>query len=201
MTARDGFYSTLVAWLKILLPLAALALLSSLFLLSRTNHNSGDLPFSFVELQERAREEIISQPRFSGASRSGDLISFAAQSAKPDAENGHLAHASDLQAEIILKNGTVVTFEAGQALLDTRDNIAHLVGGVTVESSTGYVLQSEDLTAHMNEVGAETSGQVTGSGPGGQITAGKMLLTSDPETGDAHLLFTNGVKLVYQPRN
>ena len=45
MAARDGFYSIFVAWMKILLPLAALVLLSTLFLLSRSGTRPPGCPF------------------------------------------------------------------------------------------------------------------------------------------------------------
>jgi lipopolysaccharide export system protein LptC len=33
------------------------------------------------------------------------------------------------------------------------------------------------------------------------LDAGKMTMTSDPQSGDVHLFFTNGVKLIYDPGN
>lgn len=201
MAARDGFYSIFVAWMKILLPLAALVLLSTLFLLSRSRDTATGLPFTMTDLQERARDELISEPRFAGASTSGDLIAFEAETAQPDADAAHLAHATTLNAQIDLTSGTVVTFSSGSGLLNTRDQLAELSGNVVITSSTGYTIRTDHLTTQMAGVGAETKGPVSGEGPAGRIDAGKMLLSENPETGDVHLLFTNGVKLVYQPQD
>lgn len=201
MAPRDGYYSVFVGWMKILLPLLSIVLLSTLFLLSRGQENSSELPFVMRDLQERAQQEVISAPRFAGATKAGDLISFVAETAKPDTDAAHLAHAETLAATIDLTSGTRVTFTAGTALLNTRDQVATLSGDVVVTSSTGYTVRSSDLRTEMARIGAETSGPVTGDGPPGHVEAGKMLLTEDVETGDIHLLFTNGVKLVYQPQN
>jgi lipopolysaccharide export system protein LptC len=62
-------------------------------------------------------------------------------------------------------------------------------------------VQTEELVTSMHEIAAESSGPITGNGPPGQLEAGSMTMTSDPQTGDVHLLFTNGVKLIYDPRN
>lgn len=201
MAHRDGFYSRFVAWMKILLPLAALGLLSTLFLLSRSNDSGGELPFSMLDLQERARDEVISNPRFAGATASGDLIAFVANTARQNQDQPHLAQAQQLDATIQLTSGTEVRFHSAEAQLNTRDQIATLSGGVSVISSTGYDLRSDDLITEMARIGAETTGPVTGTGPGGQVSAGKMRLSENPETGAVHLLFTNGVKLVYLPQN
>lgn len=202
MASRDGFHSRLVAWLKILLPLVALALLSTLFLLSRSRDQAaGGLTFAQLDLQERAREELITAPRFSGATRNGHLISFVAKTAKPDPEDGHIAHADTLSATIDLTGGAHIAFEAGTAVMNTLEEFADLSGGVTINSSTGYQMQSDTLHTSMAEIAAETFGPVTGTGPPGRIDAGKLLLTSDPVTGDVQILFTNGVKLLYHPQN
>ena len=200
MVSRDGFHSRLVAWLKILLPLVALALLSTLFLLSQGRNQASDgLTFAQLDLQERAREEVITKPRFSGASANGHLISFVAEAAKPDPEANHLAYAQTLSATINLTSGTKITFAAGAAEMNTMEEVADLSDGVTIISSTGYNVQSDTLRTLMADVGAETFGPVTGIGPPGRIDAGKLLLTSDPTTGEVQLLFTNGVKLLYHP--
>lgn len=199
MPLHDSFYSRLVGGLKIALPLAALVLLSTLFLFSRDRETNSAIPYSRVDLRERIKEGVVNRPHFSGASRNGDLITFVADEAKPDPDQNTKAIAKDLSARIDLVSGTRITFAAQTALLDTEAGEAYLTGGVIVTSSTGYNVQTDALRTSMQEVAAESDGQVTGTGPAGKIDAGKMVLTSDSETGDAHLLFTNRVKLVYQP--
>lgn len=201
MAARDGLYSRFVAWMKILLPLASLVLLSTLFLLSRSQDNTGDLPFNLQDLQERARAEQVSEPRFAGSSTSGDLLSFVASAARPDGVDPHLAHADRLTAQIDFTNGSQITFASQEGLVDTRAQLARLKGAVEITSSTGYRLTTEELTTEMAAIGAYTAGPVQGEGPAGQLNAGKMRLDRDPETGNVHLLFTNRVKLIYQPGN
>lgn len=201
MAWRESFYSQLISWLKILLPLAALAILSTLFLLSRARESANTLPYSRVDLQERMKEGTVNRPHFSGATTAGDLITFTADTAKPDPEDDRKAIATQLSARIDLISGTQITFASKTAELDTDADTARLTGNVAITSSTGYDLRTEALFTSMREIAAETEGPISGTGPAGQISAGKMTLTSDAATGDAHLLFTNRVKLVYQPQN
>ncbi|MCG7494009.1 LPS export ABC transporter periplasmic protein LptC [Thalassobius sp. Cn5-15] len=199
MATHNGLYSRFVVLAKILLPLAALGLLSTLFLLSDRRGPSGDLPFALNDLQERASAEVVSNPRFAGASTSGDLITFAADTAQPDPVIPHMAQAKALRAQINLTSGTRVTFSAHSGTLNTRDQVAQMAGDVMIYSSTGYHIETDALTSDMAAVSAHTPGPVTAQGPAGTLDAGRMELSQDTQTGDVHLLFTNGVKLIYQP--
>lgn len=196
----ENSYSRLVAWLKILLPLAALALLSTLFLLSRSVDPTETIPFADIDLAERARDQGVTQPYFAGASERGDLISFSAASARPDATSEQRVVAQTVRSWINLTSGTFLKFTAQSGLLDEPSDLANLKGKVTITSSVGYTIRTESLKSAMHKIWAETDGPIQADGPPGQFSAGKMLLRVDPETDDVHLLFTNGVKLIYDPK-
>lgn len=199
MPWRDNLHSRLVAWLKILLPLAALALLSTLFLLSRNIDPTTTIPFAEIDLEERARDEQITAPEFAGATEDGDLITFHADTAKPDPEVASRAMAENLRARILLGSGTVITFTAQSGTIDQRADRAELTGDVIIDSTTGYTVRSDKLISGMREIHAESPGPIEGEGPPGQFSAGRMLLTRAEGEAGAQLLFTNGVKLVYDP--
>ena len=196
----ENFYSYLVAWLKIILPIAALALLSTLFLLSRSVDPTTSIPFADVDLAERARDQGVTAPYLAGATLSGDLIAFSADRARPDPADETRAIAENIKAWLNLTSGTFLRFRADNGTLDEPSDRAHLHGDVHINSSIGYVIQTQALTSAMREIWAESEGQITGNGPPGTFSAGKMLLRADPDTQDVHLLFTNGVKLIYDPK-
>ena len=201
MPLRDTQRSRIVAWLKILLPLAALALLSTLFLLSRTVDPTQSIPLSRSDLEDRARDQQITAPSFAGATREGHLVSFTADTAKLDSDNSGRVIADRLSAQIDLTGGAQITFASRHGTVDDEAGLAMLDGDVVVTSSTGYRVETDTLTSRMRDIAAETAGTVTAEGPPGRFSAGKMALSSDDQTGDVHLLFTNGVKLIYDPRN
>lgn len=191
----------MMAWLRIVLPLLALGILSTLFLLSRSVDPSKTIPFVADEIENRVIDQQVTGPVFSGATANGDLISFVAATAKPDSAQGERLLAQDLTAHIDFPSGSHMDFTANEGVVNDRQQQAQLIGNTVITSSAGYRIVTDKLTTAMDRIEAETAGPVTGTGPPGRIDAGKMQIESDPDTGNAHLLFTNGVKLVYDPAN
>ncbi|MBR9821358.1 MAG: hypothetical protein GYB51_10210 [Rhodobacteraceae bacterium] len=197
MAVSEASRSRLIRGLKIVLPLAAMALLSTLFLLSDSRDPMAEIPFSTIDLQESARSQRVTRPSFAGATAGGDLIAFTAESALPR-EDDRL-DASQIAARIDMTSGTGLDVTAATGLVDQPADTATLSGRVLITSTSGYRIETGEIAIGMQELRAETPGEIRGEGPPGQFTAGRMRLTSDPETGQAYLVFTDGVKLVYQP--
>ena len=79
---RDG-YSRAVAIFKVLLPLAALGILATLFLISRGSQMDAVIPFAEDELNERTTNQQITKPFFSGTTAQGDELVVTADIARP----------------------------------------------------------------------------------------------------------------------
>ncbi|MEC3860672.1 hypothetical protein VK792_05200 [Mesobacterium sp. TK19101] len=199
--ARDSMHSRVIAWLKILLPLAALSLLSTVFLLSKPADRGTDIPFSDPGIHTRAEQQQITAPSFSGTTAKGDVLSFTADTARPDPDTDGIAYARNLSARINLIDGTTVFITADSAEINEPDNSALLIGGVELLSSNGYEVHTEKLRSSLDAVHAESLGPISGSGPAGTFTAGKMVLTDPEGDGNVQMLFTDGVKLVYVPED
>ncbi len=200
MAWTEHSYSRLIAWLKILLPLAALALLSTLFLLSRNIDPTTTIPFTTIDLRERAQKQQITQPEFAGASEEGDLIAFRADTALPDPNDPSRAFAESINAKIDLKSGATIMFRANEGMLEESDDRVELEGGVLITSSTGYRVTTDRLISGMRSVHAETPGPISGKGPPGTFSAGKMLISNAGKDVGVQMLFTDGVKLLYDPQ-
>lgn len=194
----DG-YSRLVTFLKVLLPLTALGLLSTLFLLSRSVDPTTTLPFGEAEISERLREGLITAPYFSGTTAGGDQIIITATSARPESATS-LAQAEDLQAQIMLSGGTNVSLQAETGSFNPDGDIARFDGDVVIETTSGYALSTSALQSRVKELDLRSDGAVSGQAPFGTLEAGQMLLSAQPDTNNAHLLFKDGVKLVYDPK-
>ena len=199
MRARDNFHSVFVAWMKIILPLLALGLLSTLFLLSGKVDLDQAIPFSQIDLEQRAQEQGVTNPSFAGVATGGEHVTFRADKVRPDpARDGHLL-AENVRAELRLNGGAVVNITSDQGESDQLEYSALLEGNVKVVTTTGYDIRTDRLNAAFDTIRAETPGPVSGTGPPGTLNAGRMVLTSEEDAGTAHLLFTDGVKLVYTP--
>jgi len=192
----DG-YSRLVAWLKVLLPLTALALLSTVFLLSRNIDPVSTIPFADTEIQERLQGQQVTAPVFAGTSKSGDRISVSAgtMATRSSLKNA----AEDLSAQIDLASGTRVVLFSDRGEFDMTGGASTLEGNVVITTSTGYKLTSDELVTNFEDMTLESPGPVFGSGLFSTLEAGSMRLEKPDDSENAHLVFTNGVKLVYRP--
>jgi lipopolysaccharide export system protein LptC len=192
-------YSRMVAWLKVLLPLMALALLSTLFLLSRTVDPTASVPFAEAEIQERVRDQQITGPFFSGSTPNGDQISFSAGKMSTDHNNGSTI-ANDLSAQIDLASGSRIVFFADTGTIDIASDTSILSGNVLITTSSGYRVNSDQLISSMTSLDVESPEKVMAVGPIGNLTAGSMTITTTENTENTHLIFKNGVNLIYDPK-
>ncbi|MCF7698558.1 hypothetical protein [Loktanella sp. M215] len=197
MAAASNFHSQLVGWLKILLPLAALMLLSTLFLFARGDRGSQTIPFA--DIDAAAAEQRIAAPRFSGLTNAGDTIQITATAARPDAQGGPQVSIDRPSLSLDATDGTTLRVTAGSGEVDTTSRVAHLTGLARVETSSGYTMETAGLVADM------TSGTVTSDGPlevhapFGQLQAGQVTFSAGQDGAGQQMNFTQGVKLVYTP--
>ena len=193
-------YSRTVSFLKVALPLAALALLSTLFLISRSVTPIANVPFADAEVQERLTNQQVTGPYFSGTSARGDQISFIAE--KMTSPTGKLGSnkAEEVLVRVDLASGRQFELESDLATIDIAENQSELTGDVKIVTSDGYSLQSEKLRIALTGLDINSPGAVTGKLPLGNVDAGGMRLFVPDENSEAQLIFTNGVKLLYLPK-
>ena len=198
---REQAWSRIVVFLKIALPLSALGLLSTLFLPSRSIDPRTTLPFSQKEVEARARGQQMTALTFAGATVEGHLISLTADSAGPDSLDANTINTEHPAAVIKMSDGTQILLRANSGQVNEPGNTAHLTGNVELASTAGYTVNSEDITTALTRLDLLSPGPVTGSGPPGRFSAGKMILSTNRETGAATMLFTDWVHLIYEPKN
>lgn len=186
--------------MKIILPLVALGLLSTLFLISRKVDLSDRVPYAQVDLEQRAHDQGVTNPSFSGVATGGEQVSFKADMVRPDPDNADRLLARAPRAEMRLVGGAVIDIRAERGESDQIYATALLEGDVQVVTTTGYDIRTDLLTAAFDTLHAESPGPVTGTGPPGDLSAGRMELVVDAQSDAAHLMFTDGVKLIYRPR-
>lgn len=197
-------YSRRVAILKVALPLLAFALLASLFIYSKTNAVREGLIFADSELRRMASEARITNPRFSGVTTAGDAFSVSATIATPDAPKPGRIDLEDPSTSISFASGVDLASYAKTGSLDIKTNIARLSGDVFLETSTGYRFEAAEVEMNFRTGNVESPDGVVATGPIGRIEAGSMQLVQDldktPDGGQSVLIFKNGVKVVYTPR-
>lgn len=200
MALGDNTYSRVVTWLKVLLPLMALGILSTMFLLSRSVEPIDQIPFSEGDLADRAAREQVTAPFFAGVTDRGDAVTVSAESARPDRSGQGRLIVEQLRTRINLTEGAEVTFRADSGSIDDPGDNATLEGNVVVESDGGYRIETDQLSTRLRSIAAETDGDISGTGPLGEFSAGRMELRPTGDNDLVQLVFTNGVKLVYRPK-
>lgn len=200
MARFDNGYSRAVAVTKVILPLIALGILSTLFLLSRPAPQGEPLAHSDLAVLDLAREQRLGAPSYRGVTETGTQIALQATELRPDPEDSELITGRDLQAAIETAGGFGYVVRAREGLINERERLTTLRSDVQITTSNGYEIRTDVAEIASNMTALSTPGFVEATGPIGVLTAGRMDMTGDPETGRGGVVvFKDGVRLVYDP--
>lgn len=191
-------HSRSIAYLKVLLPLAALVLLSTLFLIARRVQTDPVIPFAKFEMESRLRGQQVTSPFFTGTTEDGHEITIAAAKALPGGDQNS-ASATDLEAEIRTTEGRSILLLSDTGTVRPDKDTATLSGNVRILSADGTRVETDQLDTLLSGLEARSPGTVTATGPLGDFTAGTMRIFTKSKNGPVHIEFTDGVKLVYDP--
>jgi lipopolysaccharide export system protein LptC len=200
MRIDDITYSWLIGVLKIALPLLALAILSTLFLVARGVDPAQDLPYANVEVDELVREERIGRPSFSAVTSEGASIALSAEQAAPDPDKDGQVNGREVRATIDLPSGEAIWIEAEALELDQDADHARLLRDVRVSTDSGYELESGSLEIALDDARLMSDVRTTVRAAIGAVSADRFELSRpDPDTGNYLLVFNGNVQMVYDP--
>lgn len=198
--ASENLYSRLVAWLKILLPLAALGILSSVVFFARDADDQRTIPFVTQEGGPDTPNERLTQPEYVGLTNDGASITMRADRIVPVGGDTEVLDATILRGTIRSGDGRTLDAAAPEARIDLGTDTARFNGDVSVRTSDGFDVVTRDLETRLDATRAESDGPVSGTAPFGTLDAGGLSYSA-PEKNQSLLVFKDGVKLVYEPRN
>ncbi len=198
MARSDNFHSQLVGWAKIILPLCALALLSTLFLFSRGHNEPTDIAMS--EVEAIAREQRLSAPLFSGVTDDGAVVSISARAARPDDARPDTVAINDLRMRMDNPDGSYIEVTGTEGDVDGRSRVARFLGLARLVTSTGYQMETNGLIAELDTGLVTSDGLLEIRAPFGELTAGQVTFQVSPDNAGQQMLFTNGVRLLYKPQ-
>lgn len=190
-------YSRLIAFLKVALPLVALGILSTVFLVSSRIEPGQTIPFPEGEVAERIRGQQVTGALYSGVTTGGDRINFFADEIVTRNSRNVARNPIIL---LDFAEGGSMRLEAERGDVDIGGDVATMSRRVVIESTNGYVMRSDSITSRLSTVDVVSPGEVTADGPAGTLRAGAMRIGDRNGTGNLQLLFTDGVKLVYDPK-
>ena len=190
-----NFYSQFVGFLKVTLPLAALILMSTVFLFARAPRPETTIPYA--EIQEIAREPGLSGAQFSGVADDGSVISLTARNTRPV---GDIITADTLLAGIDTVDGTRIDISAGTGEINNSAQTARLTGLARMVTSNGYEMETAGFTANFSTGRIVSEGALEVQAPFGALAAGNLVIETPEGTDEQVMLFQNGVRLVYTPQ-
>ena len=221
--SRIDRHSRIVGWLKVALPLTALVLLSTLFLLADRIDPADAIRYADVDVEALARDPRMTAPTYSGTTSDGSALTLTAEAARP-ASATRSAAAEGVTLRLDMPGGGNTRVRADEAEIDTGAGELRLAGSVRIDTSSGYQVETEALTALLDRTGAESPGTVRATAPQATIDAGRFTLShgtpeeaapaeggpaeqAAPEAGKSAakvvtpylLVFSGGVRMVYQP--
>jgi lipopolysaccharide export system protein LptC len=184
-------HSRVVGMAKIILPLVALAALSSLFLFARVIDPDMAIPYADVDVDAYARDPRLTAPTYAGTTQDGAMLTLTADEARPAADGATAAGVLlTLQRE---GAGETRVAAATAAMSATHLDLA---GGVRITTPNGTTVAAEALRAALDRT-EMVAGPVTATGPLGALSAQAMRL--DRRDGAEVLDFTGGVSVLYLP--
>lgn len=200
MAARADGYTRAVNTLKVLLPLGALGLLSTLFLFSGEIDPSQSIPYAELNVEQLAREQRVTAPYFSGVTEDGVAVTLTGGAVVPGIEDSSQVAITELTANIQTPAELQVTARAPAAVLDTSMGTVLLTGGARVQSSDGLRIVSDALKVDVNDGSMQTLGPIEAEGPFGTLNAGSMGMNRPAPDAPHRITFEGNVKLVYRDR-
>ncbi|NBT31608.1 MAG: hypothetical protein EBT13_06810 [Rhodobacteraceae bacterium] len=198
MWEADNFYSRFVGWSKIILPLAALALLSTLFLFAKGKGGETDLPYA--EIEEIARETRLSEPNFAGVNPNGAVYELRANMARPMPENANILEIERIAANLTTIDGLRIEMSAGRGIANAAAKTVTLNNLARLSTSDGYLMETAGLSADFDAGRVESLGPLEVRAPFGSLTAGQMVIDQGLADQGTQMIFKQGVRLVYQPK-
>jgi len=201
MTAARMAFSRLV---RLGLPLGALVLLSTVFLVSRSIDPQRAVELADVDVAELTREPRIGTARIAGVTQENTALLIQADAVRSvsDLQQSGPVHLilTAPKGALDFPSGRIARFRSDTGELDqTRDRLV-MHGSVMLETSDGYSLSMRELVSRLRSTHIMGQGGIKGNGPPGSITADTLELTAKTgETGGYLLAFSGNVRLIYLP--
>ncbi len=182
----------IVRWLRVLLPLIALVILSTLFLFSNEPSRDSRIPYADVDAQDMAQDPRMKSPDYAGVTRDGAAITLRARQLR-----NQPGDAQTVRMTWRATDGLAADLTAPGANL--QDGLINLTGGVRMTTSSGWAMTTPRVQTDTDQGQLDAPEPVRAFAPFGDLSAGAMQLLRDFDTGDHVLNFTGGVNLIYTP--
>lgn len=199
MAPETDRYSKAISWLKVVLPIVGLGILSTLFLVAREARiDQRRLPPEAVAPD--GGFETASMLDYSGITGDGSAVSIVADRAWPAADGSGRLEGSGIVARFDLRGDETAEVRAESGSLRPEGDILALRGDVVVTTDSGWIMESDALDASLDWTRLTSPVAVRTQGPMGTLTADQMVIDRGRGAEGSYLMeFDGDVHLVYRP--
>ncbi|MCH8465420.1 MAG: hypothetical protein LAT78_02430 [Roseinatronobacter sp.] len=206
--ARARRYSSMGAQVlrlaRLVLPLGAVALLSTVFLFSRSIDPQRAIELADIDVVELTREPRIGAARFAAMTQDDTALTITAQtvrSAQELQQDSPIFLTLEHPAGILqFPSDRSVNFRGDTGQIDQADDLLRLEGDVELKPPDGYIAQMPLLRAALSKTHIQGFGGITAHGPPGEISADYVEVIPSPADAGGYLLaFRGNVRLLYLP--
>ena len=198
--AFSPFHSRLVMTLKLVLPLTALALMSSVFLLASPVDPERAIPLAEIDVADRARDPRLTGARFAGVTEDGSALRIETRTARSDPLATLRFHTTGLELYLDRADGGRVVVRADEGMIDRASGHFNMQGNIELIADPGYRLRTERVRGALDRTWINLPETVEGIAPAGEIRAGTLTIERAPAPSAGNrLVFAGGVRLIYQP--
>jgi len=143
---------------------------------------------------------VATNANHAGVTIQGNEVSVWSKKLRLLEENSRALLDESISAQINFKSETQIDVTANVGEINHRKNNAVLSEDVTIETSTGYVMETARLFMDFDNFYAESPGPVQGWAPIGDLKAGRMVLRNDATGENLWMRFSDGVELKFVPQ-
>ena len=178
----------------------AVVLFSSIFIFSEEFSTSELVYVGGLDLQQLAQGQEATNANHAGVTIHGHEVSVWSKKLRLFGETSRALLDESVIGQIDLKSETQIDVTAKSGEINQHTNSAVLSKDVTIETSTGYVMETARLFMDFDNFYAESPGPVQGWAPIGDLKAGRMVLRNDATGENLWMRFSDGVELKFVPQ-
>lgn len=189
-------YSSLVRFLKFMLPFVALCLVALVAVWPYVQKDTIAFTIGFVTSEIAGDQQpVMVNPRYTGTDGRDRPYSITADLAHNLVQDTEQVDLDNPKADITLDDGTWLVVTADQGVYARANETLALSGSVNLFQDEGYELRSEEVVVDLDKGTAESSTPSEGQGPFGNLTAEGFRVLNVGKT----VLFTGKSHLVLYP--
>ncbi len=184
-------YSIFVAFMKGALPMAALGLGIAVLVYALQPRDTNRMALTFERMGAIENDLAMVMPRLTGVDDDGFPFVVTAATAVQEARGSDMVRLEDVNAEITLKEGKLHV-EAANGLVDTRQHLLDVSGGIRLTSDDGYDARTPAAKADLKAGTVRGENGIEATGSFGRITADRFTMNRTTR----QLRFTGNVRMV-----